>query len=334
MTAAPPPAAPVTADTRPAATVTAEPAPRLAGPSVIVAQRTVRQDELRVPNVLIAGVTHAGASDLAAVLTRHPEIKAPVAKRIDHFTPMRYGRAVEAPVCDYDRHFASWSGQRYRLESSPVYFDGGRALVNAVARDLAGVRVLILLRDPAERLWTSFQDKVTRGRLPRAMTYESFVDRCLSLRANGADRFEGNRYFRTMSSGFYVEHLTGWLDTFGRRVRVVFAEDLAQDAETNLLALHDWLGLEPYTQPDALAGGAGSDGADAALQTFEAATGRRWPLGPGAALVRRVTRTRVPRQSDRVRNRVETLYAGANRELAAVLRDRGYTALPEWLASA
>jgi hypothetical protein len=322
MTASPPPAPPVNTGT----------ALRALRPSVIVSQRTVRTDELRVPNVLIAGVTHAGAADLAAVLTRHREIKGPVAKRIDHFTPMRYGRPVEAPVCDYDRHFANWSGQRYRLESSPVYFDGGGALVNAVARDLAGVRVLILLRDPAERLWTSFQDKVARGRLPRAMAYETFVERCLALRANGADRFEGNRYFRTMSSGFYVEHLTGWLDTFGRRVRVVFAEDLERDAETNLLALHDWLGLEPHSEP---APRIDPDGPDGGLETFEAAAGRRlWQLAPGVALVRRVTRSRVPRQSDRARNRVETLYAGANRELAAVLRDRGYTTLPQWLASA
>lgn len=322
----------MTAAQTPAPSVTPAGAARATRPSLIVSQRTARQDELRIPNLLIAGVTHAGAGDLAAVLTRHREIKGPVAKRIDHFTPMRYGRPVEASVCDYDRHFASWSGQRYRLESSPVYFDGGRPLVDAVARDLVGVRVLILLRDPAERLWTSFQDKVARGRLPRAMTYETFVERCLALRANGADRFEGNRYFRTMSSGFYVEHLTGWLDTFGRRVRVVFAEDLEGDPGTNLVAVHDWLGLEPHPEP---APRIDPDSPDGALETFETATGRRlWSLRPGAALLRRVTRSGAPRQSDRVRNRVETLYAGANRELAAVLRDRGYAALPQWLGSA
>jgi hypothetical protein len=39
----------------------------------------------------------------------------------------------------------------------------------------------------------------------------------------------------------------------------------------------------------------------------------------------------IQRPSERMLNRVESLYAGANRELAALLRDRGCTTLPDWL---
>jgi hypothetical protein len=286
-----------------------------------------------VPNLLIAGVTHSGAADLAQSLSRHPQIKLSASKRVDHYTPIRYGRPLEAPLADYDRHFANWSGQRYRLESSPVYFDGGRTLVNAVTRDLPGARVLVLLRDPAERLWTSYADKIARGRLPRAMTYETFVERCLALRANGADRFEGNRHFRTLSSGFYVEHLTAWLDAFGRRARVVFAEDLMENADVDVVALYDWLGLDASDAPRAedLEPAA----VDPTLEVFEPAAARRmWSfplqlsrLGAGGPRKPKP----LPRQSDRIRNRVATLYAGANGELAALLRDRGYTTLPAWL---
>src|SRR4051812_25119144 len=79
----------------------------------------------RVPTLLLPGVSHADASALSAGLGRHPQVCLPSARRIDHFTPLRYGLAVDASLQDYDSHFSSWRGERYRLETSPVYFDGG-----------------------------------------------------------------------------------------------------------------------------------------------------------------------------------------------------------------
>jgi len=202
-----------------------------------------------LPNLLLAGVTHAGAAALSQVLAGHPEIVQAAPQRVDHFTPLRYGKPVDAPLEDYDDHFEHARGERYRLETSPVYFDGGALLVGTVQASLPGARVVVLLRDPAERLWTGYLDKVARGRLPRAMTFATFVERCQALRTHGTDRFEGNRYYRTLSSGFYVEHLPGWLDAFGPRARVVFAEDLAEDRDATVAGLLAWLGLPAADRP-------------------------------------------------------------------------------------
>jgi hypothetical protein len=314
-------------------------------PAVELQRLTVAhpRTDLRLPNLLIAGVTHANASALARGLARHPEICPSATRRIDHFTPLRYGYDVRAPLEDYDDHFASWTRERYRLENSPVYFDGGRRLVHAVRSDLPDVRVVLVLRDPAQRLWTSFVDKVTSGRLPAAMTFDTFVERCLALRANGTDRYEGNRYFRTMSSGLYVEHLPAWLTAFGDDARVVFAEDLEQDADTELARLLGWLDLDPAKLDPAEAppvGPAAELDATAAPghSSFGQAVTRWWPVlqrasGPWRGEPGDPGR-RLPRQSERARHRVRSLYAGANRELAALLRDRGYGRLPDWLRDA
>jgi hypothetical protein len=292
-----------------------------------------------VPNVLIPGVTHAGAAMLAADLGRHPEICLPTVKQIDHYTSMRYGRDAHGDLSDYDRHFANWKGQRYRIETSPVYFDGGSDLVEAVAEQLAGVRVIITLRDPADRLWTGYTDKLASGRLPRAMSFETFVDRCLALRVNAADRFEGNRHFRTLSGGFYIDHLAAWLETFGRRARVVFTEDLQDEPGPQVGALFDWLGLNPTAAVPPPDDDTNETGPEPGVLA-QAFNRRLWPVlqrapGPWRAADsdRSQPGRRVPRQSDRARNRVRSLYAGANRELASLLRDRGYADLPGWLAN-
>ena len=292
-----------------------------------------------VPTLLLAGVSHADASGLTAALDRHPQVCLPVARRIDHFTPLRYGLPADAPLADYDRHFARWAGERYRLETSPVYFDGGPDLVGAVARSLPGVGVVLLLRDPAERLWASYLDKVNRGRLPEAMPYETYVDRCLALRAGGSDRFEANRYFRTLSSGFYAEHLPAWLEAFGPRCHVVFAEHLAADPEAELARLLRALDLDPaqLARRPPLRSPRRSRRLprDRRSPPGSAGSGRSPSASPGAQAPDPVAqRLGIPPQGDRQRNRVRAVYAAGNRELATLLRTRGCSRLPDWLLDA
>lgn len=294
--------------------------------------------QYRVPTLLLAGVSHADAGAVSAGLGRHPQVCRPAIRRIDHFTPLRYGLDPQAPLEDYDTHFSGWRGERYRLETSPVYFDGGPRLVAEVATAMPDAQVVVLLRDPTLRLWTSFSDKVRRGRLPEAMPFDCFVDRCLALRANGSDGFEGNRYYRTLSSGFYTEHLPRWFDAFGGRVHVVFAEHVAADPGAELARLLSRLDLDPAElapapAPDALA--------EPLQLPARSGFSRFWPLVQRASGPARGERgdwiderLGVPRQGERQRNRVRGLYSQANRELATYLRLRGVTRLPDWLLDA
>jgi hypothetical protein len=295
-------------------------------------------DRSRVPTLLLPGVSHADATALSVGLGRHPQVCLPATRRVDHFTPLRYGLAVEAPLQDYDAHFSGWRGERYRLETSPVYFDGGPRLVAEVAAAMPDAQVVLLLRDPALRLWTSFTDKVRRGRLPEPMPFDRFVDRCLALRANGSDRFEGNRYYRTLSSGFYIEHLPAWSDAFRGRLHVVFAEHVAADPEGELAALLRRLDLDPAELAPT---SAGDLAAETAAGPGRSGLSRLWPLVQRASAPLRGERgdrvderLGVPRQGERQRNRVRALYSRANRELATYLRGQGVTRLPDWLLDA
>lgn len=285
-----------------------------------------------LPNVLIPGTGHAGAAMLSADLGRHPEVCLPVNQRPGPFTPLRYGRPVHVHLHDYDRHFPAWAGQRYRLETSSGYLDGGRPMAEALDRRLPDLRVVVLLRDPVDRLWTGYTDQLARRRLPGAISFDSFVDRCLALRANGADLFEGNRHFRTFSSGFYAQHLSHWLDVFGDRLRVVFTEQLSEDREAGSRALLGWLGLDPAQRP--VPGPArptdGEPGYPAPEQAASSLNRRFWPVFP--RMFPRSSAGAAPRPSDRGRSRVRDLYAAANGELADLLRARGMTGLPAWLS--
>jgi hypothetical protein len=281
-------------------------------------------------------VTHAGARTLAQHLARHPEVVLASRKRIDRYTPMRFGRGVESGLDVYDTVFSSWRGQRCRVEVSPVYFDGGPELIRRVAEDLPDTRVLLVLREPAVRLWEGYRDKHDRGRLPRGMTFDRYVERSSVLRLTGSDRFEGNRYFRSLSCGVYADHLAPWLDAFTDRIMVTFAEDVERDGAAVVSRVHAWLDLEPA------AGGAAPAGRPRGSMVGPSGWRSRWletfesggTTEPARFRRRRPASPADPRTAERAMRRVEDFYAPANRRLAALLASRGITDVPDWLVHA
>jgi hypothetical protein len=121
---------------------------------------------------------------------------------------------------------------------------------------------------------------------------------------------------------------------------VVFTEDLKDAPDEHVGALFDWLGLDPDAarRPDVADGPDGADDDYPETDPGSVPFNRRlWPvLQRAQGTWREPTRSdrparRAPRRSERVKGRVRALYAGANRELAALLRDHGYSGLPDWL---
>jgi hypothetical protein len=134
----------------------------------------------------------------------------------------------------------------------------------------------------------------------------------------------------------YVEHLGQWLAVFGSRARVLFVEDLAAAPGRAVADLLTWLDLDPqdrrHRQDErgaSVIGGAGV----ARAPSVEAVRRARPVLPAPVDLMRRVTRPWVPRQADRMRRRVEQVYARPNRELADLLGQAGCGRLPDWLTA-
>ena len=140
-------------------------------------------DAERLPNLIIAGVGKAGTTSLFWYLSQHPGICASDVKEIQFFTPLSEGDGVLPPLSDYARHFAAWIDQPYRLEASPQYFHGGKPIVDAMRETLDRPRVIVMFRDPVERLWSQYRFMRSRmADLPDDMTFEAYVARCREVR--------------------------------------------------------------------------------------------------------------------------------------------------------
>jgi hypothetical protein len=199
--------------------------------------------EDHLPNLLIAGVAKAGTTSLFRYLAQHPEICPSDVKETRYFEPLRYGEALP-PIGTYAAHFRHWRGERYALEATPTYFYGGRRIAGAIRQTLPQVRVLVILRDPSDRCWSDFRFEQARGRVPADMDFDTYLDCCETLRAQGVDGRRENRSFTGLVEGCYANWLGDWFAELGNRLKVVYFDDLSSDASGTVAEICSWLDLD------------------------------------------------------------------------------------------
>jgi hypothetical protein len=299
-------------------------------------------DRLQLPNLIIAGVGKSGTTSLFHYLAQHPDICRSVVKESDYFSPLIYGHPVQ-PLAEYARSFAHCGCEQYRLEATPAYCDGGKAVITAIQATLPDVRVIINLRDPAERLWESFWYMKSKRLLDEALTFEQYLETSERLHAEGIDTREENRYHR-LSRGFYSEYLGDWMEAFGDRLKIVFFERLVTEPRSVVEELCKWLGIDPIP--------ASSFHYGHHNPTYEHRSRRLKSLafavrGAGDQLFRRHPAVKAGLRAlylnvngraqhkpltPQVRQRLQQIFQPYEEPLATLLVGRGF-ALPSWLAA-
>jgi hypothetical protein len=298
----------------------------------------------QLPNLIIAGVSKGGTTSLFRYLAQHPDICPSAIKELRYFEPLRYGEPL-APIESYARHFEHCTRQRYRMEATPSYFGGGRPVAKAMHDALGDdARVLVCLREPVQRCWSWYQFVRGRGRIPKTMGFEQYLDICADLHAAGADGRRENQPYTGLLGGCYDEWLAAWLELFGDRLHILFFDDLVADPHGAVVETLRWLEADEqvaadfrYTVENRSVQYRSRPLLAAAL--FLNRRGERFFARHGG--VKRVLRSGyhvVNRDPAAValqpsaRDRLAAFYAPHNEGLAAALRSAGITSLPAWLS--
>jgi hypothetical protein len=296
----------------------------------------------RLPNLIIAGLGKAGTTSLFWYLSQHPEICTSQVKEIRYFSAAATGAALP-PIESYAAHFQDCGDRRYVMEASPQYFHGGPPVIDAIRRSLEDPRVVLSLRDPVDRLWSQYRFAKSRmGPVPGSMTFDQYVERSLRVRREGQPLTPQNQPYWHLSGGFYVEHLSAWLDAFGDDLRVVFFEQLAEDPAAVVIGLCRWLGIDesPASRFTYSVENKTEQFRSGLLQRAALALNSERLLGSRRRLKAPLRRlyygiNRKPpseRMSEEARTLLQAEFGPANDALSEALRKRGYTDLPDWLA--
>jgi hypothetical protein len=214
-----------------------------------------------LPGFLIVGAQRSGTTSMSRMLGRHPAVAHTALNQEVHYFDARYGRGLGW----YRSHFplAASARRAAGLDMAPVAFDSSPYYMfhplapGRICRDLPGVKLLVLLRDPVERSYSAHAHESAYG-----FETEPY-GRALELeegRLRGeADRIVADPSYHSFSHqhhsyrarGRYAEQLERLSELFGReRLHVVDSGDFFADPGSAFDRVLDFLGLPSVPCPD------------------------------------------------------------------------------------
>jgi hypothetical protein len=295
---------------------------------------------------LIVGVPKAGTGSLFSYLAQHPEICPSTQKEIGFYSPLGEDGGELPSLTTYEAYFRHCDEQAYAMEATPSYCYGGRGLIAGIKETLQRPRIVMILRDPVDRLWSAYTFQRSLMHLPGIESFERYVAACENEREESLREHRSipaSGHLKGLAIGFYAEYLGDWLETFSDDVRVVFFDDLASRPEHLLEGLCRWLGVDDSTPRTFDYTASNPTIHPRSLTMAKAVYAARRRLGPALTwapgLRSTMRRTYLRLNKGRIAETIQPAtrahlvetYRESNRAVADQLEIRGYD-VPSWLA--
>ena len=192
------------------------------------------------PNLFVAGVPKAGTTSLFHYLALHPDVFPSSRKEPGYFHPFKI-KDMEKNLEAYKKFFSRHSGQQYAIEATPGYFYGGKESAEAINSYSPESKIIIVLRNPVERLFSFYKYKKSLGHICAKLNFEEYIDECKKT----AGPIERETYdFWAMIGGNYAILLSEWHEVFGERLLICFFDDMVNDEPKFIEGVCNWLDLD------------------------------------------------------------------------------------------
>jgi hypothetical protein len=211
---------------------------------------------MMLPNFLVIGAARSGSTALFDYLSQHPDVYTSDPKE-PHFFALRgtrpsfrgpgddvmMNRVAVTDEEEYKALFRNTRGARAVGEGSISYLYYPCSAEN-IQRTLPDIRLICILRNPADRAYSAFQ-------YTRARTFEPLRDFRQAL-AQEEERIDAGWHhiwhYRRM--GRYHEQLRRFYHVFDpKQIRVYRFEDLIRDSQAVLRDCFEFLDVDPTFQP-------------------------------------------------------------------------------------
>ncbi|MFI0351476.1 sulfotransferase domain-containing protein [Actinomadura sp. 9N407] len=217
-------------------------------------------DARMLPGFLMVGTQRAGTTSLFRALAQHPAVVQPNFHKGVHYFDVEYHRSMAW----YQGHFPLRSAARRRAgDEPPLAFESAGYYMHhpeaphRIARDLPGVKLLAILRDPVERAYSAHRHELMRGfetePFERALELEPerLAGEVERIKADPQYLSHSHRHHAYLDRSQYAGQIALLYELFGRdRVHVLFAEDFFAEPEPVYDGVLDFLGLS-RRRPDA-----------------------------------------------------------------------------------
>jgi hypothetical protein len=211
---------------------------------------------MSLPNFLIIGAAKSGTSSVFAYLGQHPDVFASPSKEPNYFALAAErvsfagpGDSIinQASITDLHQYEALFRGAKRASatgEASTLYLYAPAA-APAIRRHIPDARIIAILRDPAERAYSSYLHMRRDGREPLLSFEQALEEEETRVRRN----WEHLWHYRGL--GFYHMQLQRYYDLFPREQLAVWLyDDLEADPRRVLREVFTFLQVDPSFEPD------------------------------------------------------------------------------------
>lgn len=207
-----------------------------------------------LPGLVVLGAQRCGTTTLFRLLSEHPEIVRPTLDKSVSYFDLGYHRGPRW----YRAHFPVRRAGRIAFESTGYYMFHPLA-AERIARDLPGVRVVAMVRDPVERAYSAHAHELRRGfedqPFERALELEPqrLAGEVERIRTDPSYESHAHRHHAYLARGRYAELMQPYLDLLGRdRVLVLDPWLGPQGFHEEWRRLQEWLGVSAW-EPEHIA---------------------------------------------------------------------------------
>jgi hypothetical protein len=188
------------------------------------------------PNFFIVGAPKCGTTSLYSYLWQHPEVFMPRRKEL-HFFSTDLERPNRITEKEYFELFSEAGDRRVIGEASADYFYS-RAACNRINQTFPDAKVIISLRNPVDKVYSTHAYAVWRAR-------EEIEDFGEALERDGEyRRGKKPRRRKYIDGGKYFKYVKMYLDVFGKeRVHIIIFEEMVRDPERVYKELCQFLGV-------------------------------------------------------------------------------------------
>lgn len=238
---------------------------RLPAPAVAALRRLAlgwgmaTADLRMVPSFLIVGAQRSGTTTLFRLLEAHPHLVRPTLSKGTGYFDDDHHRGRRWYLAHFPLRLTArlrGRGQGVQTFECSGYYLFHPLAADRIARDLPGVKVVVMVRDPVERACSAHRHERARGfedlDLDEALAREA--DRLAGederLRTESGYRSFAHRHHAYLGRSTYAPQVARFIDALGPdRVLVVDADDFFADPVDEFDRLQRWLGLPTWQPP-------------------------------------------------------------------------------------
>lgn len=203
-----------------------------------------------LPTFICAGGAKCGTTSLYEYLKQHPQIFLPDQKELHFFSYPELKKQPEGPgmrevlkgLCktqeEYAGHYKKAKKGMISGDISPSYLVFPEAIPRMKAF-LENPKIIIMLRDPVDRVFSQYMH------LRRAAREELTFEKALEAEEQRKASNWGDMWHYT-ASGFYFEHVSNYINAFGRdNVMVILSHEMRKNPDKILQEVFQFIGVDP-----------------------------------------------------------------------------------------